>query len=256
MLSLSEVDFKGFDGRDRELKKIIRYSMKTRTPMFYRTNLYIHSRRLFVLIKDSAEMINSIYGDDFDIDKALTLALVHDDAEIVTGDIQLYYKERMSVEELKEVDDDEEKAIGVLCERWPDKINGFSYRDLLFHALRKDCIEAQIVSYFDKIDAFCEALHELHAGNFRFEGPAHNYVWRVRDFPKKFPQLGNFLFGEEPLIKYPQNLDTDSMLAHGDFHNSNSVREKTGIEFYDRWKELTIENFGESVLTEIKEKEE
>lgn len=246
--------FEGFDGREEVLQKIIRYNMPQRTPMFYRTNLLLHSKRVNLLVNDVAQIFKQNYRDLFDVDKALTLALVHDDAEIVTGDVQLYYKERMSPEQLKEVANAEARAIEVLANRWPKDIKGFNYRSLLLHALNKDCLEAQVVSYCDKIDAYCEALHEVFAGNYHFNEPAVNYVRRINELPVKFPFLKICVPFQHPLLSLPQDVDVDNILQNGTFHTSESIGNITGLSHYDRWKELTIYHLGIECLVTIKER--
>ena len=106
-----EIDFAGFDGREEKLQKIIRYNMERRTPMHYRTNDLIHSKRVHLLVNDILPTIAPIYNNGLNPSKALTLALVHDDAEILTGDVQLYYKDRMSLEQLTELKLKEKQAI-------------------------------------------------------------------------------------------------------------------------------------------------
>lgn len=250
-----EIDFSGFAGRDEKLEKIIRYNMERRTPMFYRTNLLLHSRRVAVLLGDIMDDVTTVYGAEFNSDKALTLALVHDDAEIVTGDVQVYYKDRMSGKELDNVHENELKGIHILCSIWPSEVNGFSYKGLLLNALNKNCLEAQVVSYCDKVDAFCECLHELYACNKKFQGPAKDYIDKIRGFPVKFPSLKKLLFGklEHSLLTFPKDLDIEKILKEGKFHTIESIGKISGISHYDRWKELTIKNFGEDVLINVKE---
>ena len=81
-----------FSDREKKLSSIIRFDMKRFDPMFYRTNLLIHSKRVYSLVKEIIPHLKSVYGDELDSEKALSLALVHDDAELVTGDVQLYDK--------------------------------------------------------------------------------------------------------------------------------------------------------------------
>ncbi len=244
--------FDGFTGRAQALREIIRYDMPQRTPMFYRTNLFLHSKRVHLLVKDVLEQFES---PDFDSKKALTLALVHDDAEIITGDVQLYIKERMTPEQLKGVELAEMQAIEVLADRWPKNVNGFNYKDLLLHALHKDCPEAQVVSYCDKIDAYCEALHEVFAGNLNFIEPATNYVKRIGELPVKFPFLKTAIPSSHPLLSLPSDFDIETAVKNGTFHNIETIKKISGIPHYDRWKEITISYLGNGALIDLKEHE-
>ncbi len=243
--------FDGFTDREEKLKKITRFNIYPH--MFYRTNLFLHSQRVYTLIKDFLQAISQSYGDELNTEKTLALALVHDDAEIITGDIQLYHKDRMTKEELEKLDKEEAEAIEQITKKWPLKVNGFSYKELLYHALYKDCLEAQIVSYTDKVDAYCECLHEVHAGNKLFINPANDYNKRIRKFAEKFPLLNKIFPGNHALLNKLGNLDTNKILEKADLHNSVSVKQSTGISHYDRWKKLTIKYLGIEALTEIQE---
>ena len=152
----NNISFNGFTGRTEELKKVKRFSFCK--IMMYQTDLDIHSQRVFwiaeALLPFAVKSLNN-----FDPEKARTLALVHDDAEIVTGDVQLGDKLKMTSEQLQTVHDNEAEAVLKLSERFPKTINNYRYQELLNHALHKDCIEAQFVSYCDKLDAFGETFH-------------------------------------------------------------------------------------------------
>src|SRR3989344_845874 len=248
-----EIDFAGFDGREEKLQKIIRYNMERRTPMHYRTNDLIHSKRVHFLVNDILPTIAPIYNNGLNPSKALTLALVHDDAEILTGDVQLYYKDRMSLEQLTELELKEEQAIEQLSKIWPEKINNFSYKELLSHALHKNCLEAQVVSYCDKIDGFCEAVHEIYAGNQKFTGSAVAYLKKLNQFPEKFPLLKKILPLNHPLLFPLKELNLQNMLEGTQFHTLETIKNQTEIPHYNRWKELTIKYFGVSLLLEVKE---
>ncbi|MBW2991254.1 HD domain-containing protein, partial [Candidatus Woesearchaeota archaeon] len=185
----SSFDFSGFNGREEELQKITRYGMDRYTPMFYRTNVLLHSERVYFLLKNILPLIGSVYKSQLNSGKALTLALVHDDAEIISGDILLYHVERFSEEELARIREKEINAIEEISKKWPKTINSFNYKKLLYNALNIDTLEAQVVSFFDKTDAYCECLHEVHAGNDLFVNAVLAYVKRINDYPNKFPAL-------------------------------------------------------------------
>ncbi len=252
---LDSETFLGFNGREEELGNILRFNMERRTPMFYRTNDLLHSRRVNVLLRDIAPILEKGYSKKFDVEKALILALVHDDVEIDPrlGDVQAYYKDRMTPEQKVELHTKEIRAIELVSGKWPENIGRFSYRDLLYHALNKDCLEAQVVSYCDKVDALCESLHEVFAGNPNFKEPALEYIQKIREFPTKYPLLSRLLPGEHSLLQFPIDLDAKKIIPIGRFHNFESVREMTGLSHYDRWRELTIERFGVAPLVQVRE---
>ncbi len=98
-----------------------------------------------------------------DIRKILILCLIHDDVEILIGDLQSVNRLKMTEEQIRAIDENEEVAIEKISEQFPETIAGYIYKDLLFEIFRKNTLEAQIVKYLDHIDGFCEALHEIYA---------------------------------------------------------------------------------------------
>ncbi|MBX4196443.1 HD domain-containing protein [Candidatus Pacearchaeota archaeon] len=248
------IDFTGFNGREEKLRTIIRYNIPQRTPMHYRTNDLLHTNRVAVLVEDITPILTQEYGLEFNAEKAFTLAHVHDDAEIITGDVPLYYKDRMTQQQLDEVARNEENAIHELSALWPSTINGFSYTGLLQNALCKDVLEAHVVSYCDKLDALCECLHEVHAGNKRFLGNLRSYLEKLSRFPEKFPSLRKIVDRSHPFLLPLAPADVEKIVENGCFHTEESVRSPTGIPHYDRWRELTIEHFGISPLVCVLEK--
>ena len=92
------MDFKpiileGFEGREDALANIDRYLHHITPIMFYRTNDLIHSRRVLWHLEKAIPDILKVYGSNFDIEYARTIALVHNDVKILPGDIPLQDKE-------------------------------------------------------------------------------------------------------------------------------------------------------------------
>ena len=257
-MQFKPIVFEGFNGRDEALRKIIRYI--TYTPMYYRTNDLGHSQRVCWLVEELIPLAEKVYGSNFDGEKARTLARVHDDAEIITGDIQLGNKLLMTAEELAKVKYDEENAIEIISKRFPKSINGYSYRELLLHSLKKDCLEALLVKFCDKLDAFGEALHELAAGNRVFETglpigvrpPKDTYTKILSTFSQTHPEISALMSEDHPLFKPPQNI----IFSSPSFHTEESILKKTGHIHYDYWKELTLKKGGQQGLRMLIERVE
>ena len=245
------MEIPGFEGREEALEKITRFSLYD--VMFYRTDLLMHSQRVYWLVKDILPKAKEVYGEELDEDKVLALAVVHDDAEIITGDIQLADKLEMLEKEVAEVDANEAKAIEELAECWPKTFQNYDYRSLLYHVRDKDCLEAQLVSLADKLDAYCEALHEIYAGNGLFKDPVEVYTKLLGEFSTKFPLLARLLPSAHPLLEEAPTISIDTIIAHGAPHTKKSLMEDSGISQYERWKHLTIEHLGWEALTERKE---
>lgn len=250
VMHFNQISFDSFNGRTEALQSIKRFAMyKT---MYYRTDLLMHSQRVSWIVTSLLSFATNVFSD-FDGEKARTLALVHDDAEIITGDIQLYYKLRMAPHELQQYEENEHKAIEVLSKRYPKTINNYNYQSLLLHALHKDCIEAQIVSFADKIDAFGESLHEIHAGNKAFEHPIEVYTDLLTKFMLKFPILKPLFALEHPLFKKPLQLNILEIIHQGQRHTFESLQENSSIPHYEYWKQITMKNNATDWLIDKKE---
>lgn len=249
---MNEIKLDGFDGREEELERIKRYIHPITRVMYYRTNNLIHSRRVLWHLEEALDDILFTFPD-FDVEFARTLALIHDDVEIITGDIQLHDKEHMSGDELAKLAEQEREAIPILVERYSGIANGFSYRELLLTAKEKDRSESQFVSFFDKFDAGGEAWHEVCAGNRMFLRPAGGlageggYVRRLREFPDKYPHLAIFFRRFPDYL--PVSFDFVSLVDKGNLHTEESLGRNSGYDPYERWKKTVIEREGIKLLT-------
>lgn len=220
--------------------------------MFYRTDDFIHSQRVLWHLEEALPDIQLVYGDAFDTDFARILALVHDDAEIITGDVQLYDKERMEHEELQALAQQEKAAIPKMVQKYGALAQGYDYGKLLLAAKEKEVLEAQFVSFFDKFDGAGEAWHEVMAGNSDFLIPAcehkrdGGYVRRLREFTKKYPAMTAFF---ERFPQYiPEPFDFTSAVGQGRPHTADSLQNDSGYPPYERWKRTIMKREGVSLL--------
>ena len=83
-----------FPGREEGLRKVFRWN--NWKPMFYRPQLYSHGKKISWLLCEVEPVLKKTFGEDFDMKRALALALVHDDPELITGDYQAGDKAKMS----------------------------------------------------------------------------------------------------------------------------------------------------------------
>jgi hypothetical protein len=188
-----------WEKRPDDLAAVLRYApMKV---MYLRSNDALHVERVEALVQDPVilDLASELYPD---LDRVLVQvqARHHDDPEIFPklGDVTLQAKLVMNADQLsdhqkKEIVAAREVAAAYATKRGPRKVQGYPLLDLYFHAIFKDCMEAQLVSVVDKMDGFCEALHELLAGNVPFAEPVINYL------TKTFPL--NRLVHKYPLIR-------------------------------------------------------
>ena len=234
--------------REENLKNIKRYG-KFKV-MFYRSNDLIHSKRVLFMLDEILPIIKNLYHD-FDEKKARLIALYHDDYEIVLkgGDIPLQYKLMMNKEELSTLQQEELIAIEMLSKSYPKKINGYEYKQLLLHAIYKDCIEIQVVSFVDKIDGYCEAIHEVLAGNIIFLEPIINYNLHTfskldikYNLIKKVFELKNVWFDFSFVVDLKEFFE-DGLIG-GKPHTKETIEKKTIIPQYEMWKYVTLKNFG------------
>lgn len=228
--------------RQEKLEKIYRYNYFD--VLFYRSNLWMHSHRVLWLLEEISPLAKKHIK--FDLEKARTLALVHDDAEMVTGDIQAIVKARVSKKELEKMGREELKAIDNLIKNYPKMINGYVYKDLLKHSAKKDCIEAQLVSYVDKMDAYCESLHEVYAGNISLIRSVIFYANLIPLFSKKFPDLKPFLESKESPFTYigdqisPYKIEAKKYRHLNKPFTKETVRLNNDFLFYKKWKDIVI----------------
>jgi hypothetical protein len=248
----------GFEGREEALAQIKRYIHELTQIMFYRTDDLIHSRRVLWHLEEALPDIVGVYGNGFDVGFARTLALVHDDLEILTGDLQLHDKVRMTPEQREDHARKESDAIPIVVGMYDTVANGHDYKELLTAAKDKTCLEAQFVSFFDKFDGGGEAWHEVWAGNHPFLLPAGGshgqkggYVKWMNQFPSKYPAMAKFF---EQFPHYlPEPFDFRSAAEQGRPHTAESLQEDSGYPPYEKWKRNVIEREGVELLVTQRE---
>lgn len=250
-MGYNTITFDGFNGRKEELENIKRFN--SLQPMYYRTNDYSHSYHVLWLAEELLPYtVQALPG--IDVEMTRTISLIHDDPEIIIGDIEFDQKLKMSPDELHKLKQDESAAIEILSARFPQTINSFNYRELLYHALRKDCVEAQLVSYADKIDAFGEAVHEIYAGNAQFIASAGRYNLVFSDLKKtRWPLIKSLFNSGHPFFSDPIVQDLEAIANNGTVHTLESINHKTGHPHYDCWKRVMLERSGIESLVTIKE---
>ena len=247
------MDFSKFAGRKEALEKIERFKDQYTPIMLYRTTVFSHAHRVCWLLEDILDRVIEVHPK-FDVSFAKALALVHDDVEIETGDVQLYQKEAMDAAARDALAEKEHVAIDVLANRWPHFVNAHAYEELLVVAKKKERVEARVVSYCDKLDALGESLHELFAGNVPFIRPAQNYITkRVPKVVSDFAEVAALFSENHPLLKHVQLPDLAHIANYGKPHTAESLRIPTDIPFYERWKAVTIAHAGLGPLVEQKE---
>ena len=250
-MSYKAIDFSKFPvDRESSLKKIYRYS--NFDVMLYRSNLWEHSWRVFwiteALLPVAAKYLR------INPEKARTLALVHDDAEIITGDIVAGDKAKFDKKQLQKIEDDELKAARALAHRYPKTIHGFNYFSLLEDAVHKKSLEAQLVAYADKFDAYNETLHEIFAGNISLLWSLIYYDRWFESCPYKYPKLQPLIKQRSPFILGADNRFQPSRMHAKKYqhlssaHTPRTISKQTEFAFYDAWKRMVVTRGGDEGL--------
>ena len=225
--------------------------------MFYRTNDLIHSRRVLWHLEKAIPDILKVYGSNFDIEYARTIALVHNDVKILPGDIPLQDKELEAYVHFEGLSMLNHSTIPTLVNMYSDEANGYSYNSCLVSANEKDTLESQFVSFFDKFDGGGEAWHEIWAGNHHFllpsggnHGKEGGYVRRLNEFQSKYQDMKRF-FNQFPEY-LPKPFDFKSAAERGNIHTESSLQIDSGYPSYERWRRTIMKKEGvKNLLTQI-----
>jgi len=237
--------FADFTGRQEALNGILRYSLYA--PVFYRSSVYDHSERVSWLIRAIEPVLKNVFGATFNTKRCELLALVHDDIEMIIGDIQMGNKAMMNPKQLAEVARQEQEAIIVLEKQFPRMLGNYSYAELLHEAIDAQSTEALLMKYADKFDGFCEALHELYAGNTAMTvnvvneygtipTPYEYYIPFFQEYRQQHPESAFLFDSEHPFFQTPADLDVHAIVQRGSLHTQQTIQEPVGHPQYDWWK--------------------
>lgn len=250
---MTPIDLSAFPKeREEKLRAIMRYSLFE--VMYYRSSVWHHAKRVAWIIDEIAPFITKYGGD---IEKARVMALVHDDAEMVTGDYQAGHKAQMTREQLQKLDEEEELAVEKLAASYPKMVHDYEYAVLLRHMVRKDCIEAVFVSYADKFDAQNETLHEILAGNLTLLWSLMFYGQWFANYVRKFPMLAEFSKEKSPFILgsdnrfQPHHVGFQNYAYAGKPHTEDSLTHPTDFAFYNAWREMVLRRGGDEGKTQL-----
>jgi 5'-deoxynucleotidase YfbR-like HD superfamily hydrolase len=251
---------RGFVGRDQDLRAVPRFSLYE--VMLYRTNLYTHSHRVAALTRAINPLAAAVFGASYDSRKAELMAYVHDDAELVFGDIQAGNKSRMTTAQLQRVKETEMQAIKTITQRFPESVEDYSYRQLLEEAAQHSSLEAQVVCYADKYDALGEALHEVYAGNHHFTTNVVNEYGRIptppeyyadyfQTFGTKFPRMQPLLAAPFAMFEPVSRKDYSLVTKQGELHSRESLTLPTGDHHYDNWRAIIVNDTNDEVQSAL-----
>lgn len=243
-------ELSSFSGREEGLRGIGRYSLYD--TVFYRSSDFSHSKRVAWLVGSIEPLLREKMKEGFDLKRALALALVHDDAELITGDYQAATKSKMNAVELAALKDEEMRAIHSLAMRFPKTIGGHVYEELLQDIVELSTPEAQVAKFLDRFDAQGEALHEMYGGNTCIIKRVTN-EYGVMPLPFEFyrdalpKMLQSYehmctLGGAHPFFRVVEERDWDELVPKRQPHTRESLSQKTGHAQYDGWVEVVLDS--------------
>ncbi len=222
--------------------------------MYYRSNLWTHSKRVLWLIQTVLPLIKESLPF-LDEVRLQILAIIHDDAEIITGDILAGIKYQMSANEKNILHTNELKATNELVKRFSTSFNikPYTYHQLLNEVAENATPEVKLMKYFDRMDAFGEALHEVFAGNKAFITPIVTnrgdvplptdfYINYFSSFLNSNSLLRPLFEHTHPLLEVPKQLDIKTIAHHGTPHTLTSLQIPSQYLHYDFWKQTILKS--------------
>lgn len=154
-----------------------------------REDLMQHSATVAIFGQALGIIRNTMFGGNVNVDKIAALALYHDTAEVVSGDLPTpvkYYNDSM-----KGAYSEIESAINKrLLDSLPDELKN-TYSDYIQPNI--DSIEYKLMKIADKLSAYVKCAEEKTLGNKEFDN-AYNRLQAVLDGMREdYPELGYFL---------------------------------------------------------------
>lgn len=152
-------------------------------------DLMQHSASVAILGQALGIIRNELFDGDVDVDKIASLALYHDTAEVVSGDLPTpvkYYNQNM-----KSAYAEIEQAINNrLLESLPKELSK-KYSSYLLPD--ESSLEYKIMKIADKLSAYIKCIEEKQLGNTEFD-QAYNRLNKVlEELKKDYPELDYFL---------------------------------------------------------------
>lgn len=127
-------------------------------------NIAEHSAQVSQIAHALALIKNRKFGGNLNADRIAAMALYHETAEVLTGDLPTpikYYNPEIR----KAYKDIESTANEKLLSMLPDELRG-DYRELI--EPQADSYEATLVKAADKISAYIKCVEEMRSGNREF----------------------------------------------------------------------------------------
>ena len=126
-----------------------------------------HSLQVAMMAHGIALIARDRYGKDVDPEHVVTLAVYHDAAEVLTGDLPTPVKYH-SQELRSAFSEVEDQAVARLTAMLPEDLRA----SLAACMTEKDTYAARLVKAADRISAYAKCIEEQRAGNHEFDAAA------------------------------------------------------------------------------------
>ncbi len=173
------------------MKLIERWSLMRSTT---KEDLMQHAAHVAILGQALGLIRNIYFGGDVNVDKIASLALYHDTAEVVSGDLPTpvkYYGSNIknAYQEIEKVINDK------LLESLPPEM-GKAYAN--YFEPDTDSMEYKLMKVADKLSAYIKCIDERLSGNREFDVAYQSIEKQLNEMREEYPELGYFLdnFGE------------------------------------------------------------
>ena len=180
------------------MKLIARWSLMRSTT---KEDLMQHAAHVAIVGQALGIIRNTYFGGNVDTDKIAALALYHDTAEVVSGDLPTpikYYSPRIksAYSEIEDVING--KLLESLPPEMAEKYDEYIRPDT-------DTIEYKLMKVADKVSAYIKCIDERLSGNKEFDTAFRRLQKQLDTLMPEYPELKFFLdnFGEG----YGQQLD-------------------------------------------------
>ena len=151
-------------------------------------SLAVHSSECAILTHALATIGNKVLGKDYDVGRAVTMALFHDVPEVFTGDMPTPVK-YANPEIRSQFASIEEQSTRSLIDKLPTELKG-EYEEI-FASIDVDEKHRALVKAADRLCAYIKCIDEKRFGNCEFSGAMEGIESRLRE--SSMPELAYFM---------------------------------------------------------------
>lgn len=168
------------------MKLISRWNLMRST---VREDLMQHSAAVAIFGQALGIIRNELFGGNVNVDKIASLALYHDTAEVISGDLPTpvkYYNESMKGAYAEIENAINKRLIGSLPNELQEVYSGYVEPDT-------DSVEYKLMKLADKLSAYVKCAEERMLGNREFDSAYNRLKESLDEARKDYPELGYFL---------------------------------------------------------------